>query len=225
MLHDDLLDVLGREIVDGTLPAGSVLTLESLGTRFGVSRTVTREAMRALESMRLVTAGRRVGIVVRPAAEWDVYDARLLRWRLDGPNRPDQLRSLTELRAAVEPAAAGLAATRGPGAGDELVRLAAAMRGLGEAGRLEEFFVLDAQFHALVLRSSGNEMFAALTDVVEEVLRGRTEHGLMPPQPRPEALAAHEAVAAAVRAGDAAAAEGAMREIVHEVSTALGATD
>ncbi|HEY3437625.1 MAG TPA: FCD domain-containing protein [Actinotalea sp.] len=225
MLHDDLLDVLGREIVEGSVPAGAVLTLEGLGTRFGVSRTVTREVMRLLESMGLVTSRRRVGIVVRPAVDWDVYDPRLLRWRLAGSERPAQLRSLTELRSAVEPVAARLAAQRGSAAGDELVELAARMRVLGEAGRLAEFMVVDAQFHALVLRASRNEMFAALADVVEEVLRGRTEHGLMPPRPEPRALAAHEAVAAAVQAGDSPGAEAAMSAIVNEVSAALTGTE
>lgn len=224
VLHDGLLDALGREIVDGVTPVGSALTLDGICVRFGVSRTVAREAMRMLESMRLITSRRRVGLVVRPREEWDVFDPRLIRWRLDGPQRADQLRSLTELRLAVEPhAAACAAAAAGRQEGDELVALTARMRRLGEEGRLAEFMELDIEFHARLLRASGNEMFAALTDVVAEVLRGRTEHGLMPPHPEEEALAAHEAVAAAVRAGDAEAAETAMSLITTEVRRALAA--
>ncbi|OZB48175.1 MAG: GntR family transcriptional regulator [Cellulomonas sp. 14-74-6] len=224
VLHDGLLDALGREIVDGVTPVGSALTLDGICVRFGVSRTVAREAMRMLESMRLITSRRRVGLVVRPREEWDVFDPRLIRWRLDGPQRADQLRSLTELRLAVEPhAAACAAAAAGRQEGDELLALTARMRRLGEEGRLAEFMELDIEFHARLLRASGNEMFAALTDVVAEVLRGRTEHGLMPPHPEEEALAAHEAVAAAVRAGDAEAAEAAMSLITTEVRRALAA--
>jgi len=225
VLHDGLLDSLGREIVDGVTPVGSALTLDGICVRFGVSRTVAREAMRMLESMRLITSRRRVGLVVRPREEWDVFDPRLIRWRLDGPQRSDQLRSLTELRLAVEPhAAACAAAAAGRQEGDELVALTARMRRLGEEGRLAEFMELDIEFHARLLRASGNEMFAALTDVVAEVLRGRTEHGLMPPHPEEEALSAHEAVAAAVRAGDPVAAEVAMSQITTEVRRALAAT-
>lgn len=224
-LHDGLLDALGREIVDGDAPAGSALTLDGICARFGVSRTVAREAMRMLESMRLITSRRRVGLVVRPRSEWDVFDPRLIRWRLDGPQRADQLRSLTDLRLAVEPhAAACAAAAADRHEGDELVALTTRMRALGEAGRLDEFMELDIEFHARLLRASGNEMFAALTDVVAEVLRGRTEHGLMPPHPEEVALSAHEAVAAAVRAGDAEAAEAAMRLITDEVRRALAAS-
>ena len=225
MLHDGLLDALGRDIVEGVTPVGTALTLDGICTRYGISRTVAREAMRMLESMRLITSRRRVGLVVRPREEWDVFDPRLIRWRLDGPQREEQLRSLTELRLAVEPhAAACAAAAAGRQEGDELVALTARMRRLGEEGRLAEFMELDIEFHARLLRASGNEMFAALTDVVAEVLRGRTEHGLMPPHPEEEALTAHEEVAAAVRAGDPEAAEAAMRLITDEVRRALAAT-
>lgn len=222
MLHDGPLDALGRDVVDGRIAPGTAFTLDDIGRRFGVSRTVAREAMRVLESMRLITSRRRVGLVVRPADEWDVYDPRLIQWRLDGPGRDAQLHSLTELRVAVEPAAAAAAAQRsGADVGTRLVALAARLRELGEAGRLDDFLVADVEFHTLVLRASHNEMFAALGDVVAEVLAGRTKHGMMPPHPREDALAAHEALAAAIAARDSEAARAASEHIVREVTTAL----
>jgi DNA-binding FadR family transcriptional regulator len=222
VLHSTVLDTVGAEITAGTLAAGAVLTLEQLQQRFSVSRTVAREVMRTLEHVGLVTSRRRVGLVVRPAADWAVYDARVIRWRLAGPGRLAQLRSLTELRAAVEPVAAAAAARHADAAEvDRLLALAARMRELGEAGRLEEFLDCDVEFHALLLRAGRNEMFAALTDVVAEVLAGRTRHGLMPSRPRAEALDAHDAVAAAVAERSPAAAERAMTLITTEIRTAL----
>ncbi|MGH3950638.1 MAG: hypothetical protein ACRDSE_16225, partial [Pseudonocardiaceae bacterium] len=50
--------------------------------RHGVSRTVARETMRVLESMGLVVSRRRVGITVRPLGEWNVFDPRVIWWRL-----------------------------------------------------------------------------------------------------------------------------------------------
>lgn len=222
VLHSTVLEVIGSEITAGALPAGSVLTLEQIQQRFAVSRTVARETMRMLEHLGLVTSRRRVGLVVRPATDWMVFDPRVIRWRLAGPGRLAQLRSLTELRAAVEPVAAAAAARHAdPAEVDRLLALATRMRELGEAGRLDEFVVCDIEFHALLLRAGRNEMFAALTDVVAEVLAGRTRHGLMPDRPRPEALDAHDAVADAVRSRDPQAAERAMTVITAEIRAAL----
>ena len=53
------------------------------------------------------------------------------------------------------------------------------------------------------------------------MLAGRTHHGLMPDRPNPEAIALHDAVARAVRTGDAQEAERAMRELIEEAATAM----
>ena len=223
VLHDAVLNTLGLEITSGQHAPGAALTLEQLQQRFGVSRTVMREAMRLLESLNLVHSRRRVGLVVQPMHRWRVLDPRVIRWRLDGPGRDDQLRTLTELRVAVEPLAAAGAARHATVAERERLRaLATQMRQLGEAGELEAFLRADVEFHALLLQACLNEMFTALTSVIAEVLAGRTEHGLMPRSPRPVALDLHERVARYVAAGDAHGAETAMRELVEEVRHAIG---
>lgn len=217
-----ILDALGVEITAGTRAPGDVMTLEQLQHRFGVSRTIAREVMRVLESMHLVRSRRRVGLVVLGPDAWNVFDARLIRWRLDGPHRDAQLRSLTELRVAVEPFAASAAARYATDAQRRtLVDLAAEMRRHGEAANLEEFLRVDIEFHSLVLRATRNEMFAALTDVVAEVLAGRTHHGLMPAAPKQEALDAHDQVAQAVFRGNPEAAEESMYRAIAEVREAL----
>jgi DNA-binding FadR family transcriptional regulator len=221
-LHDPILEKLGMEIAAGELPTGHVLTLDGIQERFGVSRTVAREAMRILESMGLVQSRRRVGITVRPIADWNVFDPKVIWWRLSGPARGAQLRTLTELRIAVEPLAAGAAARAATAAErSQVVELAATLRRLGEAGELTEFMERDVEFHAILLQASGNEMFGALADVVAAVLRGRTQLGLMPHKPVPEALDLHEAVAAAVAGGRSVEAETAMRALLSEVRTAM----
>ncbi len=228
VLHTSPLDTLGRRITSGELPEGSVLTLDGIGAEFGVSRTVAREVMRMLEGLGLVRSSRRVGIVVLGMDSWQVLSPRVIEWRLEGEGRVQQLRTLTELRHAVEPlAAAGAARNASPQVRAELLTIAARMRELGEAGEgnHEEFLTLDVHMHELLLRSSGNELFGALADVVAAVLAGRTSLGLMPARPKPSALAAHEAVARAVAEGDAEAAEAAMESIVDEVQNALVAND
>ncbi len=218
--------MIGQQIVDETLPAGHVLTLEWIQAEFGVSRTVARETMRILEWMGLVTSRRRVGITVQPRASWNVFDPRVIWWRLSGTGRDQQLRSLTELRVAIEPVAANSAARNATAAErNRLIGLAAAMREQGAAGRLDDFLELDIEFHTLLLEASGNEMFDALGDAVSVVLRGRIQLGLMPHHPVPVSMQLHEDVAQAVAQGDGAAAEEAMRDILAEVRTAMNTLD
>ncbi|MFE2413811.1 FadR/GntR family transcriptional regulator [Kitasatospora sp. NPDC059408] len=210
-----LLDELGPAIAGGEIPVGAVLRSEELEERFGVSRTVVREAVRILEGMRMVASRRRVGITVQPKSGWDVFDPLVIRWRLAGADRPAQLRSLGSLRVAVEPAAAALAAVH---ASDdhrrELSSLAVELTMSARAADLTTFLRHDIAFHATVLKASGNEMFAHLGDTVGAVLTGRTEYHLMPHQPEPYAIRLHREVAEAICAGDGEHAERAMRTIV-----------
>jgi DNA-binding FadR family transcriptional regulator len=59
---------------------------------------------------------------------------------------------------------------------------------------------------------------------VEEVLRGRTDHHLMPPEPKPEARRLHQMVAQAVASGEPDVARAAMTTICLEVATEVAST-
>ncbi|MFF9313664.1 FadR/GntR family transcriptional regulator [Streptomyces sp. NPDC014748] len=213
-LHGRVLDALGPAITAGEYPPGSVLRTDELAQSFDVSRSVMREAVRVLESMHLVASRRRVGVTVLPADEWNVYDPQVIRWRLAGADRARQLRSLTVLRSAVEPVAAGLAARHAtPEQCSELTECALGMVANSRGRRLDRYLLHDVAFHRVILRASGNEMFARLGDVVAEVLTGRTQHEVMFEDPDPAAVTLHVRVAEAVRAGDAERAEQLTREI------------
>ncbi|MEL5954904.1 FadR/GntR family transcriptional regulator [Streptomyces sp. CLV115] len=213
-LHTHVLDTLGLEIAAGAHLPGQVLRTDELARRFDVSRTVVREVIRVLESMHLVESRRRVGVTVRPTEAWNVYDPQVIRWRLAGADRPRQLRSLTVLRSAVEPVAAGLAARNAtPEQCAALTECALGMVATSRGQQLEGYLEHDIAFHRIVLNASGNEMFARLGDVVAEVLAGRTHHQVMFEDPDPAAVTLHVRLAEAVREGDAVAAERLTKEI------------
>ncbi|ATL26551.1 FadR/GntR family transcriptional regulator [Streptomyces formicae] len=213
-LHSRVLESLGPAITAGEYPPGSVLRTDELAQRLEVSRSVMREAVRVLESMHLVASRRRVGVTVLPTEEWNVYDPQVIRWRLAGADRPRQLRSLTVLRSAIEPVAAGLAARHATAEQcAELTACALGMVAHSRGHQLEGYLKHDVAFHRVILNASGNEMFARLGDVVAEVLTGRTAHQVMFEDPDPPAVTLHVRVAEAVREGDAARAEALTREI------------
>ena len=191
-LHGHVLETLGPAITAGEYPPGSVLRTDELAQRFDVSRSVMREAVRVLESMHLVESRRRVGVTVRQKSEWNVYDPQVIRWRLAGADRPQQLRSLTVLRSAIEPAAAGLAAKH---------------------ATAEQCAELTECALGMVAHSRGHQLEGYLIHDVAEVLTGRTHHEIMFEDPDPAAVTLHVQVAEAIRAGDAARAEHLTREI------------
>lgn len=221
-LHASTVDRLGLAVCRGEMASGSIVRIDELEERFGVSRSVVREALRVLASMGMVASRRRVGVQVRPATEWNLYDPQVIRWRLASHGRVAQLRSLSELRTAVEPQAAALAALRAPlASASELMGLSGKLWEAGRSGDTELFLTLDIQFHRLVLSSSGNEMFGMLDSLVAEVLTGRTHYGLMPQHPHEEALQMHVDVASAIQRGDSSDAHAAMLAIMTRAMTEM----
>ncbi len=217
-LPAQLLATLGTAIVNGDLSPGAVLRTGEVERAHGVSRTVVRETLRVLESIGLVSSRRRVGITVLGRDAWNLLDPLVIRWRLAGPHRAEQLRSLTALRAAVEPMAARLAAHAAtPDSAAELTRLAVSLRASTHDPGV--FLGHDIAFHQQVLAMSGNEMFAQLTDAVAEVL---THHNPLPSRPDATAVDLHWRVAACVAHGDGPGAETAMRAIVDQVGAEPG---
>ncbi|MCQ9162655.1 MULTISPECIES: FadR/GntR family transcriptional regulator [unclassified Arthrobacter] len=222
-LHSALVDKLGLAVVTREFPPHAVLSIEELEVRYGVSRSVIREVIRVLSSLGLLASRRRLGTVVQPATAWNLYDPHVIRWRLASDDRIDQLRSLSELRSAIEPQAAKLAAQRASFAdASELVYLSAQMWARGHDSDIAEFLKLDVLFHAKMLECSGNEMFAQLNSLVTEVLKGRIDHGLMPRSPNHEAMRFHVDVANAIQRRDGDAAQAAMTRIVEQSMDEMG---
>ncbi|MFC4008811.1 FadR/GntR family transcriptional regulator [Nonomuraea purpurea] len=214
-LHGQVVDALGRSLAAEELRAGQVLRLEDVQERYGVSRTVAREAVRVLESKRVVTSRPRVGLTVRPMSAWNLYDPQVIRWRLASPARDVQLRELAELRAAVEPAAAALAAELAtPAERRELLAHALTMADAARDGDRPAFVAADTAFHRALLTASGNGMFAQLAEATEELLVARRDLLLLPEQPETAAVRRHLDVAEAVAAGRAAEAAQAVASIV-----------
>ncbi|MDO5698003.1 MAG: FadR/GntR family transcriptional regulator [Dermatophilus congolensis] len=214
-LHQRVLDSLGNDIASGRLRPGDRLSIDALSETLEVSRPVVREALRVLTAMGLVRSKRRVGTVVMSQEHWNLFDPTLIRWRLAGRERADQLHALTELREAVEPTAARLAAGRASSAEKtELVDLARRLYAAGQNGHAEEFLVVDVEFHEKLLAISGNTMFSYLGSTVTEILAGRVRYGLVPQFPEQAALQDHVDVADAIQRGDGEAAAAAMYRIV-----------
>ncbi|MFL0390414.1 FadR/GntR family transcriptional regulator [Curtobacterium sp. 179-B 9B NHS] len=224
-LHAHVLETLGQRIVDGVLPAGTVVRPELVASESGVSRSVVREALRVLQSLGLVEPRQRVGTQVLPVSSWELLAPTVIRWRGASPAYFVQQRELLELRLGVEPVAAALVAGNA-GASDDSgssgdtgltgdtgspgqALLLAARDMLDAWGREDSraYLEADVRFHRALLTGSGNAVFTHFAGTVEALLRTRTSESrdTISRWTR-DAAVRHEAVALAVVAGDAAAA-------------------
>jgi len=243
------VDYVGRLIVSsrpGYRP-DEVVSLEMVSAAAGVSRAMAREVLQALHQKRLVRLQPRVGATVLHVERWDPFDPDVIRWRLDVAPR-FQMRSLTEVRQAIEPAAAYLAAERA--SADACRDLVALSQQLWEEGNKPEFKEehtaegrkcreryqdIDDQFHRTLLKGSQNEMFHALAGPVALALEFRIKreweggHGPragtveikgFPVEPEQLALWLHRCLAAAVEQGLPTAAESFSRAILFEIKKA-----
>ncbi len=212
-----MLDALGRGIVTGRWDGRRFPTEAEIAREHGVSRSVTREAVKMLTAKGLLTARPRTGTSVQPQSCWNLFDPDVLRWLLERKFSLDLLRQFSELRVAIEPAAAALAARSGDAGAIEagFARMVAA-----EAGA-DDPLDSDIDFHVAVLNASGNPFYMQFRDVVATALRTsiRFTNGIVG---HTASLPAHEAVLIAIRERRPEQAHAAMKRIIEDVRMLIG---
>ncbi|WP_242141174.1 FadR/GntR family transcriptional regulator [Sphingomonas sp. TREG-RG-20F-R18-01] len=210
-----LLDHLGKTIVTGGYAEKAFPTEAELSKQHGVSRSVTREAVKMLTTKGLLSARPRQGTIVQPDSDWNLFDPDVLRWLLDRKFSIKLLREFNQLRVAIEPAAAALAATFADKNGLALIRAGFNRMRVAESGD-DDTLEADIAFHVAILRASTNPFFAQFCDVVATALRTsiRFTNRI---QGRTADLAAHEAVLFAIEARDPEASRTAMLRIIDDV--------
>ncbi len=165
-LADLATEALGRLVRGGEyLPRSRLPTEMELAARFGVSRTVVREAVARLKFAGLVESRQGSGLYVREPN-------RAMPFHIDpgAPHSAGSVLEILELRRGLEAEAAALAAERRSRA--QLVAIRGALRAIAReeaAGR--DGVAADMAFHRAVARASGNRHFLALWDFVSQFLR------------------------------------------------------
>ncbi|WP_344444438.1 FadR/GntR family transcriptional regulator [Kitasatospora nipponensis] len=214
-LHGQLVQQLGQMIVSGDLGADRPLVPEEIGQRFEVSRTVVRESLRVLEAKGLVSARPNVGTRVRPVGDWNLLDPDIIEWRAFGPQRDEQRRELFEMRWAIEPLAARLAAGHGrEDVQQRLVEMTEIMNHAATQGDLITFSRADAELHCLVLQLAGNRMLEHLSGIVAVALQVSGGPATACERPSDSSVSVHARLVDALGSGDGTAAEAAMRALL-----------
>ena len=196
-------------IVGGAWEGGTPLPNEDeLAAELGVSRTVVREAVKALQAKGLVEVRPKTGTRVRPRRAWHLLDADVVAWQFADMERADDLRELYEVRASIAAAAARLATARRTT--EQLAEIEAQQRRI-DAAAAEPLARrhADLDFHAAVADAAHNSLLAHATAMVRVALEAAA-----PPPADDGSAALRTAVIEAIRVGDADGAEKAMRMLV-----------
>lgn len=224
--HAEVARSVGRDIIGGRFAEGAKLPGDSdLTARFGVSRPVLREAVKTLVAKGLLSTKARVGTVVRERAAWNMFDPDVLAWHLDAGIDKRFLRDLAEIRLAVEPRAAALAAERRSEA-DLAIMRQAVERMKTEPGTARAFAESDLAFHLAVASASGNAFMRSIGAVIEVALRA--SFALSAPDDDLEhdvVVIAHERIVEAIAAGSGEEAAAAMTNVIFNGLRRQGATD
>ncbi|MES2340001.1 MAG: FadR/GntR family transcriptional regulator [Pseudomonadota bacterium] len=210
-----MLDALGKAIVTGRYDSSRFPTEAEISQAYGVSRSVTREAVKMLTAKGLVAARPRQGTVVQPTSLWNLFDTDVLRWLLDRKFSIELLRQFSELRIAIEPEAASLAA--GYHQQQEMADIQAGLARMvaAEQGG-DDALEADIAFHVAILRASRNPFYGQFEAMVSTALRTsiRFTNRI---KGRSASIDDHAAVAAAIARRDAVDARNAMRRLIGDV--------
>jgi DNA-binding FadR family transcriptional regulator len=161
---------LGRAIVTGHYNGVSFPFEADLCKQYGVSRPVLREAVKMLTAKGLLSARPRQGTSIQPEDQWNLLDPSVLHWMLERKFTIELMVDFTEVRLAIEPRAAALAARTGSAEQHERITNAIARMVAADAGE-DDSLAADIAFHVAVLEASNNRFLRQFTDLAETTLR------------------------------------------------------
>ena len=192
-LVDAVQGALRDAIMGGALRAGEQLSVPELARRLSVSRSPVREAVLGLVAQGLAIEQPRRGVVVATIAAEDLF-------------------AIHEMREFLEAGAARLAAQRIDTAGvARLKQILAEQTRAVVAPDAEGYFRTNAELHRAIARGAGNQRLEATLLVLENQMRIALHHVAGDAGHMQAGYEEHAAVVEAIAAGQADAAEQAMR--------------
>jgi GntR family transcriptional regulator, transcriptional repressor for pyruvate dehydrogenase complex len=212
-LADKVADLMLERILSGELGVGDRLPSErELGDQFGVSRTVVREAVRALLAKGVLDV--RAGSGLRVAAVGPATVSESMNLYVRGGTL--DFRRVHEVRRMLEVHIAGLAAER---ASDEDVERLAAVHEKMEAEieDVEAAALFDLEFHRAIARATHNELFLVVMDSIGHALLDIRRANIGRGGTGPLTIEEHGEILAAVRARKPERARKAMRRHLDNV--------
>ena len=200
---------LRAAIEAGELQVGTRLPSEAaLATRFGVSRSVVREALRSTTTLGLTETHTGKGTFVVSATV------------AANPTFGDHsVASLREARPHIEVPAASLAAVRR--SPEQMSDLRALIDTMDTTDDPKQWVILDAEFHVLIAQCSGNAVFSGVIESIRAALAGQSEMVNLLPDRQQRSNVEHREIVERIDAGDSDGAGLAMSTHLGRVQSAI----
>lgn len=159
----------------------------------------------------LLKATPKIGIRVRPEADWNVMDIDVLNWVWQHGQRTQYVKDFLEFRLIFEPMASFQAALRAtPEQREEILALYTALieanDRLVKGGDHDVSIAADIAFHSAIYKASGNHMLTYLGGTISEMMARQVRETTEVPGTFGLGLPLHAKVAEAIAARDASAA-------------------
>jgi GntR family transcriptional repressor for pyruvate dehydrogenase complex len=214
--YEDIVQQIRALIEEGKLKRNDHLPSErELSETFRVSRTTVREAIRTLESMKLLQSRQGNGTYVVASSE----EALIQPLAAALFNEKDDIRDIFYIRKIIEPHVAELAAENAtPQEMEELERI---LRKQEEyIGQVENIIETDSAFHNLMVKATKNRVMERLISALMDLLKQSREKYLMEEENDERAirsLEGHQRVLSAVKKGDGDAARKSMLQHLEDI--------
>ncbi|WP_157007472.1 FadR/GntR family transcriptional regulator [Agromyces laixinhei] len=180
-------------------PGGRLPPEKELSERLGLSRSSLREAVKALEVIRVLDVRRGDGTYVTSLEPRLLLEA--MSFVIDLHDDQSVL-EIFAVRRILEPAAAALAARHS--GEDALVALREAVDTVDHASDVEGLVEHDLEFHRGIAEATGNGYLASLLDSLSShTVRARIWRGITQENAVERTLQEHHAILDAIAAGDA----------------------
>lgn len=218
-LYEQVAQRIQEVILAAERPPGSKIPTErEMGEQFGVSRTVIREALKALSERGLVTIRPGRGAYVADPVDSALSEPIRLLYQLHNFSYDN----LVEVRRVLEVEIAGMAAERA--LPDQLEKMRSAVAEMDEHyGDLEAFVLTDQHFHVTLAEATQNAMFPILIGSIGGLVHESRQlmFGVRGSPYRGQSY--HRALLEAVERRDVVAARQAMRDHLAQVETDIQA--
>ncbi len=210
-LYEYLVEEIGHKIVTGDFNPGDTLPNEdTLCKTYGVSRGVLREATKVLTQKGLICTRPKIGTLIQPRQEWNLFDSDILLWTLKSGDKRAFLKKITEVRRIIESEACRYTAERATNEEITVIRswydkMGATLKD-SSGYTYDKYLEVDMAFHTSILDACHNEVLAQIGHTMRQAVQAARKADLRDISTQQASLPYHSAILKSIQRHDPEAA-------------------